>query len=286
MKKVIKYIMLVAILGLTTACTSDNETTVANNLTLNFKNTFGDTEIVLGNQTTATLNTSAAGQQHYFTELKYVISSIRLVKEDGTEIPYHINDLDNGAMVVNQANPKSLQFVMKNIPAGNYTQVKFGLGVRSDLNTLDEKRFPQFYAQAGANNTQMMWEWGTGYRFTKIEGFYDTDSKPMSIHTGSTVEGEEGKYIQGVDAYRNIVLSLPVKAVVGKTVPTINIKADFDQLLSGAAYTIVLSSGTGANDNATPNVHTAVQMLKFVDNLGGNGTTNTSGMFSVLSVQN
>lgn len=286
MKKVIKYIMFVAILGLTTACTNDNEGTVANSLTLNFKNTFGATEIVLGNQTTATVNTSTAGQQHYFSELKYVISSIRLVKEDGTEIPYHINDLDKGAVVVNQANPESLQFVMKNIPAGNYTQIKFGLGVRNDLNTLDEQRFPQFYAQAGANNTQMMWEWGTGYRFTKIEGYYDTDNKTMSIHTGSTVEGDEGNYIQGVDAYRDILLPLPEKAVVGATAPVVNIKADFDHLLSGKAHTIVLSSGTEANDNATPNVHTAVQMLKFVDNLGGNGTTNTSGMFSVSSVQN
>ena len=115
---------------------------------------------------------------------------------------------------MNHANPSTLNYVMSNIPTGEYKQIKFGLGVRSDLNTLDQTRFPNFYATAGANDTQMMWEWGTGYRFTKIEGFYDTDNKQMSIHTGSTVEGTEGDsstYTQGVDAYRNIVLDLPSK---------------------------------------------------------------------------
>src|SRR5690606_6573871 len=118
--------------------------------------------------------------------LKYVISNIRLVKDDGTEIPYYVNDLDKGALVVDQAKAASLHYVMTNVPKGTYTQIRFGLGVRADLNTLDQVRFPGFYAAAGAHDTQMMWEWGTGYRFTKIEGFYDADLKEMSIHTGST----------------------------------------------------------------------------------------------------
>ena len=154
------------------------------------------------------------------------------------------------------------------------------------MNTLDQVRFPNFYALAGANDTEMMWEWGTGYRFTKIEGFYDTDNKQMSIHTGSTVEGDEGNHTQGVDAYRNITLDLPQNAVVGVKAPKIIIKADFDKLLSGNTNTITLSTGTGMNDNATPNIHTAVQMVKFVDNLGGNGTSDLKGMFSIINVEN
>jgi len=132
----------------------------------------------------------------------------------------------------------------------------------------------------------MMWEWGTGYRFTKLEGYYDADHKEMSVHTGSTVQGDEGDYIQGVDAYRDIVLNLTVNAVVGDKAPKISIKADFDKLLSGKINTIVLKSGQGAEDNATPNVHTAVQMIKFVDNLGGNGSSDLTGMFSVKGTEN
>lgn len=288
MRNLKKYLLLSAISLAIVSCSSDDATPVANNVTLSFKNTFGDTEIVLGGATSdaATVNTSDAGQVHHFSELKYVISNIRLVKADGTEVPYNINDLDKGATVINHANPSTLNYVMSNIPTGEYKQIKFGLGVRSDLNTLNQVSFPNFYATAGANDTQMMWEWGTGYRFTKIEGFYGTDNKEMSIHTGSTVEGSEGSYTQGVDAYRNITLDLPVNAVVGNQSPKIKIKADFNKLLSGTTNTITLSTGTGMGDNATPNIHTAVQMVKFVDNLGGNGTNDLKGMFSVSTVEN
>lgn len=292
MRNLKKYLLLSAVSLAFVSCSSDDDASaVANNVTLSFKNTFGDTEIILGGATSssASVNTSDAGQVHRFSELKYVISNIRLIKADGTEIPYNVNDLDKGAMVIDQSKSSSLSYIMNNIPTGEYKQIKFGLGVRSDLNTLDQTRFPNFYATAGANDTEMMWEWGTGYRFTKIEGFYDTDNKEMSIHTGSTVEGtngDESTYIQGVDAYRNIVLDLPVNAVVGSKAPKINIKADFDKLLSGVSNTITLSTGTGMGDNATPNIHTAVQMVKFVDNIGGNGTTDNKGMFSVLNVEN
>lgn len=288
MKNITKYLLIAAISLAFASCSKDDDIPVANNVTLEFKNTFGETDIVLGGATssTATKNTSEAGQIHHFSELKYVISNIRLIKEDGTEVPYNINDLDKGATVVNHAKPESLNYTLSNIPTGEYKQIQFGLGVKADLNTLDQVRFPNFYATAGANDTEMMWEWGTGYRFTKIEGFYGTDNKEMSIHTGSTVEGEEGSYTQGVDAYRNIILDLPQNAVVGSKAPKIIIKADFNKLLSGSLNTITLSTGTGMNDNATPNIHTAVQMVKFVDNLGGNGTNDLQGMFSIINVEN
>lgn len=290
MKNLKKYLLSALVCFIFISCNSD-DAPVANNVTLSFKNTFGNTEIILGGaaSASATVNTSDAGQVHHFSELKYVISNIRLVKADGTEVPYHVNDLDKGAMIIDQSQAASLQYIMRNIPSGEYRQIKFGLGVRSDINTLDQVRFPKFYAAAGANDTEMMWEWGTGYRFTKIEGFYDGDHKPMSIHTGSTVEGTNGDpstYTQGVDAYRNIVLDLPQNVIVGSKAPRIAIKADFHQLLSGKANSITLSTGEGMDDNATPNIHTAVQMIKFVDNLGGNGTTDSKGMFSILNVEN
>lgn len=278
----IHSLVFVALLALV-SCSKDNNNPVANDITLHFNNTFKNTTIVLGDATSsaATVNTSAEGQVHQFSELKYVISNIRLVKADGNEVPYNINDLDKGAMVVNHAKPQTLDYVLRNIPVGEYKQLKFGLGVKPELNTLDEVRFPDFYAAAGANDTEMHWEWGTGYRFTKIEGFYDTDHKQLSIHTGSTITGEEGAYTQGVDAYREITLDLSTHAVVGSTAPKITINADFDNLLSGKTNTIMLGEG-----NATPSVHTAANMVLFVDNLGGDGTSDISGMFSIGSIEN
>ncbi|WP_336830122.1 MbnP family protein [Sphingobacterium multivorum] len=259
---------------------------VANSVNLHFNNTFKNTTIVLGSADSpaATTNTSASGQLYQFSELKYVISNIRLIKADGSEIPYNVNDLDKGATVIDQAKAATLNYVLSNIPVGEYKQIKFGLGVKQEINTLDQLRFPVFYATAGANDTKMHWEWGTGYRFTKLEGFYGVDHKELSIHTGSTVNGtngDESTYKQGVDAYRDITLNLPSIVTVGKSVPQINIRADFDKLLSGKTNTITL----GAN-NATPSIHSAVEMVKFVDNLGGNGSSDTAGMFTVEGVSN
>ncbi len=287
MKALTKYFFLCITLLAGVSCEND-DIPAANNITLHFNNTFKNTTIVLGNaaSASATVNTSAEGQVHRFSELKYVISNIRLIKADGSEFPYQINDLDKGATVVDHSKPQTLDYVLSNIPSGEYKQIKLGLGVKKDLNTLDQARFPEFYAAAGANDTEMMWEWGSGYRFTKLEGFYGADNKEMSIHTGSTVEGAEGAYTQGVDAYRDITLDLPTHAKVGSKSPKIIVKADFDKLLSGKTNTIKLTTGTGMGDNATPNIHTAVQMVRFVDNLGGNGTSDISGMFSLESVEN
>jgi len=283
MKKLKNFLLSIVVISSLTSCSKNDDHPVANNITLHFSNMFKNKAIVLGdaNSSTATVNTSAEGQTHHFSELKYVISNIRLIKADGNEFPYHINDLDKGATVVDHSKTPTLDFVLTNIPAGEYRQIRFGLGVKQELNTLDEVRFPNFYAAAGANDTEMHWEWGTGYRFTKLEGFWDLDKKELSIHTGSTIQGTEGEFTQGVDAYRDITLDLSTQAIVGKNSPKITIVADFDKLLSGKTNTLILGPG-----NATPSVHTAVEMVKFVDNLGGDGTSDMTGMFSIGGVEN
>lgn len=285
MKNFKKHLLLSALSIAFVSCSDD--AAVANDVTLEFQNTFGDTTIVLGDaaSTTATENTSEAGQVHHFSELKYVISNIRLVKADGTEIPYNVNNLDSGALVIDQSKPETLSYVLGNIPVGDYAKVKFGLGVKQELNTLNEVSFPNFYAKAGANDTEMHWEWGTGYRFTKIEGFYGEDNATLSFHSGSTLtenpDDVDGDYIQGFDSYRDITLNLSTNAIVGENAPKIIIKADFDHLLSGVSNTITLTSG-----NAVPSQHTSGNMAKFVNNIGGNGTTDITGMFSISIVNN
>ena len=196
MQNLKKYLLLSAAALAFVSCSNDDDAPAANNLTFEFNNTFKDKTIVLGDATSAsaTTNTSAAGQIHHFSEAKYVISNIRLVKDDGSEVPYNVNDLDKGATVIDQAKAASLSYVLSNVPSATYKQIKFGLGIKPEQNTLDQVRFPNFYAAAGANDTEMMWEWGSGYRFTKVEGFYDTDNITMSIHTGSTVEGTAPNY--------------------------------------------------------------------------------------------
>ncbi len=260
---------------------------VANNVNLHFNNTFKNTTIVLGGAESpaATTNTSANGQVHQFSELKYVISNIRLIKADGTEIPYHVNDLDKGATVVNQAKLSSLDYTLADIPVGEYKQLKFGFGVKQELNTLDQFRFPVFYAAAGANDTEMMWQWATGYRFAKLEGFYESNHQKFTIHTGSTLNGKSGQpdsYVQGVDAYRDITLDLNTRLVVGGNHPEITIKADFDKLFSGNNKVII-----DEKYETAPQQHEGMEaMVTYVNNLGGDGKEDRVGMFTIEKVKN
>ena len=127
MKTLKKYMLLSAISLALLSCSKSDDKPVANNLTLHFNNTFKNTAIVLGgaNTAAATVNTSAAGQVHHFSELKYVISNVRLIKADGNEIPYNVNSLDAGATVIDQSKSETLDFILNNIPAGEYKQMKF-----------------------------------------------------------------------------------------------------------------------------------------------------------------
>lgn len=287
MKKLTNYLILSAASLIMISCSKNDNNPVANNISLHFNNTFKNNTIVLGGaaSTDATVNTSEKDQAHHLSELKYVVSNIRLVKTDGTEIPYNVNDLDKGATVVNQSKQASLDYVLTNIPVGEYRQLKFGLGVKQEINTLDQVRFPVFYAAAGANDTDMMWQWATGYRFTKIEGFYGGENNAFQVHTGSTLNGEGGKpetYTQGVDAYRDITLDLTTTAVVGNNAPKITIKADFDKLLSGKTKVILTSKNA-----TTPSLHSSMAAMEvFVNNIGGDGKEDKSGMFSVERVEN
>lgn len=283
MKKNIIKLMMISLVMISCSKSED----VANNVNLHFNNTFKNTAIVLGGAESpaATTNISANGQEHQFSELKYVISNIRLIKADGTEIPYHVNDLDKGATVVNQAKLSSLDYTLADIPVGEYKQLKFGFGVKQELNTLDQFRFPVFYETAGANDTEMMWQWATGYRFAKLEGFYESNHQKFTIHTGSTLNGKSGQpdtYVQGVDAYRDITLDLNTRLVVGGNHPEITIRADFDKLFSGNNKIII-----DEKYETAPQQHEGMEvMVTYVNNLGGDGKEDRVGMFAIEKVKN
>ncbi|MDO4880143.1 MAG: hypothetical protein Q3983_02590 [Capnocytophaga sp.] len=230
--------------------------------------------------TTATQLVSAKNQLHRFKEVKYIISNIRLIKTDDTEVDYNVESLDNGAHIVNLKDPKTFDFVLSKIPAGEYKQIKFGLGVKPELNKLDEEANPKFYAQADGNDDRMHWEWGSGYRFVKMEGYFRDNNdtsvwKELSIHIGSTFADYDA-----TEAYRDITLDLPQNINVGEVAPTININTNLSKVLSGKENLTLTSNidNEGQSGNATPNVHHAGYIYQFVENM--------KGMFSVNTIQN
>ena len=150
----------------------ENSNPSTGNVVLHFENVVGNEILSLGTEATNAKPYTSNGQIIKFKQLKYVISNIVLVKEDGSKVPYNIEDLDKGATVIDLENANSLNYTLSEIPVGKYKGIEFGLGVKKELNNLKlQERFPNFYRLTGAFNhpdVLMHWEWANGYRFTKI----------------------------------------------------------------------------------------------------------------------
>ena len=263
-------------------------------VSLQFQNYVGAEKLVLGTGAASAKPYTSNGQTLKFSEVKYVITNVILVKADGSKVPYNTEDLDKGGFLINQENVASLSPVLNNIPEGDYQGIEFGLGVKKDLNDLKlQEKFPNFYNLTGKysfeNGKIMHWEWANGYRFVKLEGWYsnptpgkDKEGNPLpaitdgelSIHIGSafkgtkTGKGENAKVENETlnidrDAFRFVSLNFPKTLSVKKgAVAKVTIKADFDKLINGTNKI----SLTGK----IPVIHNLNNMFPFVNNIGGN----------------
>lgn len=283
-----RFYTLLFIIFAFNACKNPSETVEipVNSVLLEFENTFKEDAIHLKTENSSdfSIHYSDSAQSHHFSEIKYVISQIHLIRADQSEFAYHPDNLDEGAFLINQANPESLKIWLSQIPEGEYVQIRFGLGVPFEINHLDEEKFPKFYAMAGAHEAEMHWEWGLGYRFAKIEGQYGEENKKFIVHIGSTWQGtknDTSTYVQGVDAYREILLDLPETLKVENSRPHLIVQADFHKLLSGHAHNFVLDPY-----NALPTRHTSENMLPFLDNLGGDPSNNSKSLFQIKELKN
>lgn len=217
------------------SCSSDDSGTVIEEngpgeAQLKFENIFSNLGNIVLNQTT---QTSANGQKHQFSILKYVISNITLIRADGTEFQYNYNDPDKGAFIIDQEDAVGgeINVDLTEIPAGQYTKVRFGLGISQDAYLLGHDGQAIFWTKAGEEG--MSWSWAAGYIFTKIEGKYGTGSPDINFanHGGNMGNVTENGT---ADLYREITLNLPEAIQVAPSkLPSIHIRADLNHFLSG-----------------------------------------------------
>jgi hypothetical protein len=110
-------------------------------------------------------------------------SWLTLVKDDGSEL--RLRDF----MLLNHSGDNALEFV---VPDGNYTKLRFGVGIPRDYNKdQDPAQYPSSSPLSVAGSAGMFWSWNTGYIFSKIEGKCDTTGtdgvallSPVAIHAG------------------------------------------------------------------------------------------------------
>lgn len=253
-------------------------------ITLQFENYVGNEKLTLGADANAAKAYTSNGQTLKFSEVKYVITNIVLVKADGTKVPYHTEDLDKGGFLINQENTTSLTPILTELPEGDYKGIEFGLGVKKELNNLKlQDKFPNFYNLTGKFSFEsgkiMHWEWANGYRFVKLEGWYSNataTNDTLSIHMGSAFKGTkvvgEDKKVKEIkdeylnvdrDAFRFISLDFPKTLSVKKgATAKVTIKADLDKLVNGTNKITL--------EGKVPIVHSLNNMFPFLNNIGGN----------------
>lgn len=144
----------------------------AGNITFIIKNNIDGQPIQIG----AMNNVNEAGNTYSVDELKYYLSNFVLIRDDGTEFKapnYELIDEESAA---------SKYFVLENVPFGNYTGLRFYMGVDSTKN------------HSGVHTGDldpvngMIWDWSTGYIYFKHEGmFIDSTGTPdyLTYHLGT-----------------------------------------------------------------------------------------------------
>jgi len=242
--------------------------TTPGKLQIKFENGFNNLGDIVLNQTT---QTSVNGQKHQFSTLKYVISNIALIDENGGEFKYHFNDPDKGAFIVDQAEAVAgINYInLTDIPQNKYKKIRIGLGISQTAYLIGQDGQGIFWQKA--KTAGMAWSWAAGYIFTKLEGKYGFSSADTNFmnHCGNMGNVTANST---PDLYREITLDLPVTARVTRDIrPSVHILADLNQYLSGqTALTL-----DGSNDMAMGSSQHLV-----------NVTNNITKMFKVDHVHN
>lgn len=220
MKNIFKKTVAIATLSLfVLSCEKDEEViSGTGNLEIEFDNAYGSNDLILNTQS----NTTSNNEVLKVSQLKYIISNIVLTKEDGSTYTYPKNE---SYFIIDEATG----FVpeLENIPAGNYTKIKFGIGV--DKTQWELGATGQGDLLTRAQEAGMTWSWTAGYKFVNFEGTFTsstvTTETAFKIHNGKSGDNYN---------YAEITLNLPTKALVRNNItPEIHVVADISKIVDG-----------------------------------------------------
>lgn len=121
--------------------------------------------------------TTAAGYPFSVTSLKYYLSSIHLVRNDGKVFPLE------SAHYADAFDATTLRMIYPGFAAGTYTAIEFNIGLDSAHNV-------SYSLPATQQNLNMEWPdpMGGGYHFLKLEGHFTASDGDFgyAMHIGKT----------------------------------------------------------------------------------------------------
>lgn len=156
-------------------------------LELRFETHFDGAPLVFGNQ----WYTLASGERVRFARLKFLLSGIRMVAADSTEVlgkvPYAYLDPTTNLLTARVPFAPTQQ---------KFAGVKWEVGIDAAANHMDPNQIPANHPLYPINN-QLHWGWADGFVFVLIEGFYvmNGNDTPFIFHIGLRDPLLTGSYV-------------------------------------------------------------------------------------------
>lgn len=167
------FFVIFALSSVLVGCRKDTEVKCKNYVSVHFNNHVSGNEIIFD----TLAYTNSAGELFSFSILKYYVSHVKLVQDNGTEVELYAHEL------IDEANELSTFLDRVEIPEGHYSSIEFYLGVDSIHNHTGDQ-----LADLDPING-MIWTWNTGYIFYKHEGNFISSvsgsSQPLVYHYGT-----------------------------------------------------------------------------------------------------
>lgn len=189
------------------------------------------------------------GNRLRIDKFMHYVTSLRLIKEDNTEVM--LKDF----YLLNFLNDNTIEM---EVPAGKYKKLKFDVGIPEAYNKdQDPAQYPSSSPLSVAGSQGMFWTWNTGYIFVKFEGMADTTGtegqellSPFAIHIGDDPH------------FRRFTTPTFSTDIVAGETKSFNVILHVDQLLAtGGVSDIDL-----ATDAITHTSNNLVLATTFVDN--------------------
>lgn len=246
--------VLAVALGLLGSCKKDADSpATTGSVALQVANVAGGQAVALD----GTRYQTSSGESFSLTDLAYYISNVVLTRADGSTYAapgvYHL---------VNASKPSTSKLTLDNVPVGDYTGLKFVVGVDSTTTKADPLSLTGDLNPA--NN--MYWAWNSGHIFLKLEGTVTSaNNKALTAHIG----GYRAPYSAIVTAAPAFPSGTTLAVRAGQT-PTVQLTANVLKVFDGTRH-IPLSAFPTAMMPSAASVQVAQNYA--------------AGMFTISSVQ-
>lgn len=260
MKKIIG-LLLIASVTLVSCKKDDVQTTGPGDIMLHFDNVAGTADLALNTDTYS----NALGQNYTISKFDYYISNIKLKKADGTE---YVVPQAKSYFLVKESDAASQEVELSDVPAGDYNELVFTLGVDSLRCTADISQRTGVLDPA-TGGLGMYWAWNSGYIFMKMEG-----TSPVSTAAANKIQyhigGFGGMTAPTINNIKTISLPFPTgvtaKVAAGKA-PEVHMLVDAKKVLNGSVNVNIATKSTIMFDAASVDVANNYKNMFSVDHV-------------------